>query len=94
MAKSSAIQKNNTRKQKVQQLVNKRSLLKQKIYDKNLSLEERFELVMKLAKMTRNSATVRLRNRCAITGRPRGFYRKFSLSRNMLRDLAGKGLQN
>ena len=69
----------------------KRSLLKKQIYDKTISPEERYYLVMTLASISRNSSKSRIRNRCLITGRPRGYYRKMGLSRIMLRDLAGKG---
>lgn len=92
MAKISSIQKNNRRKQMAQRLYSKRIGLKEKIYDKALSLEERFLIVMLLAKLPRNSAPSRIRNRCEITGRPRGVYNKFGLSRNKLRELGSKGL--
>ncbi len=92
MAKVSSIQKNNRRKKLASSLNNKRAALKAKIYDKDLPLDERFNLVMALAKLPRNSARNRIRNRCELTGRPRGVYRKFGLSRNMLRDLSGKGV--
>ncbi|WP_375359108.1 30S ribosomal protein S14 [Candidatus Tisiphia endosymbiont of Neophilaenus lineatus] len=92
MAKVSSIKKNNRRKKMAQSLYNKRAKLKDKIYDKTLSLEERFSLVMVLAKLPRNSAMNRVRNRCELTGRPRGVYSKFGLSRNKLRDLGSKGL--
>lgn len=92
MAKVSSIQKNNLRKQMAQRLYTKRVKLKEKIYDKTLSLEERFALVMRLAKLPRDSASIRIRNRCEITGRPRGVYNKFGLSRNKLRELGSKGL--
>ena len=59
---------------------------------KDLPLEERFDLVVKLAKLPRNSAQNRVRNRCALTGRPRGYHRKMGISRNMLRELAAQGL--
>lgn len=92
MAKVSSIQKNNRRKKNAQSAYNKRAKLKEKIYDKTLSLEERFSLVMTLAQLPRNSAMTRVRNRCALTGRPRGVYSKFGLSRNKLRELGSKGL--
>lgn len=91
MAKVSSIKRNNKRKKLSKSLFQKRSLLKSKIYDKSLPLEQRFSVVMALAQLPRNSAITRIRNRCELTGRPRGFIRKFGLSRNMLRDLAGKG---
>ncbi|WP_253308008.1 MULTISPECIES: 30S ribosomal protein S14 [unclassified Rickettsia] len=92
MAKLSSIKKNERRKKISQSLYNKRTKLKNKIYDKNISLEERFSLVMTLAQLPRNSAAIRVRNRCELTGRPRGVSQKFGISRNMLRVLAGKGL--
>jgi len=92
MAKTSSIDKNNKRKKLVDGLAKKRGDLKARIYDKDLPLEERFKLIMTLAKLPRNSASVRVRNRCALTGRPRGFINKFGLSRNMLRELGSKGL--
>lgn len=92
MAKVSSIQKNEKRKKLTKSLKNKRQALKAKIYNKAISLEERFALVMELAKVPRNSARTRVRNRCALTGRPRGVYSKFELSRNMLRDFSGQGL--
>jgi small subunit ribosomal protein S14 len=91
MAKVSSIERNNKRKRLAKSLSNKRATLKAKIYDKTIPLEERFSLVMALAQLPRNSARTRIRNRCELTGRPRGVYRKFALSRNMIRDLSGKG---
>lgn len=92
MAKESSIQKNNKRKKLANGLYNKRAKLKEQIHNKDLLLEERFALVIKLAKLPRNSAINRVRSRCEITGRPRGVYSKFGLSRNKLRELAGEGL--
>ncbi|WPY00528.1 30S ribosomal protein S14 [Candidatus Trichorickettsia mobilis] len=92
MAKVSSINNNNKRKELARKFFLKRAKLKDEIYDKNISLGDRFDLVMKLAKLPRNSATTRVRNRCKLTGRPRGVSRKFFLSRNMIRDLGGKGL--
>lgn len=92
MAKLSSIKKNERRKKFSQSLYSKRTKLKNKIYDKNISLEERFSLVMTLAQLPRNSAAIRVRNRCELTGRPRGVSKKFGISRNMLRVLVGKGL--
>ena len=91
MAKTSSIEKNKKRKKMVQVFSKKRLALKAKIYDKTLSLEARFSLVIELGKLPRNSASTRIRNRCELTGRPRGYCRKFGLSRNMLRDLGSKG---
>lgn len=92
MAKVSSIQRNDKRKKLVKSLASKRGELKSQIYSKDLPIEERFNLVLKLAKLPRNSAKTRVRNRCALTGRPRGYYGKMGLSRNMIRELAGKGM--
>jgi small subunit ribosomal protein S14 len=91
MAKISSIEKNKKRKRMVQAFEAKRRELKSKIHDKTLALEDRFSLIVALGKLPRNSAPIRVRNRCELTGRPRGYYRKFGLSRNMLRDLGSKG---
>ncbi len=92
MAKKSSIEKNNKRKSMNASLRNKRTILKSQIYDKTIPLGERFAIVVKLAALPRNSARTRIRNRCELTGRPRGYYKKFKMSRNMLRDFAGKGM--
>ena len=92
MAKKSSIEKNSKRKRMNAVMRAKRAALKAQIYNKGLPLGERFALVMKLAGLPRNSARTRIRNRCELSGRPRGYYRKFKLSRNMLRDFAGQGL--
>ena len=92
MAKTSAIQ----RKLKIIRLVNKfskkRKELKKIIKNRKLPLDERFNAQLKLAKLPRNSAKVRIRNRCEITGRPRGVYRKLKISRIALRELASRGI--
>jgi small subunit ribosomal protein S14 len=92
MARVSAVQKNNKRIAMVKSFAQKRLALKQAIYDKKIPLEKRFSLIMQLAALPRNSARNRIRNRCHLTGRPRAYNRKIGLSRNMLRDLAGKGM--
>jgi small subunit ribosomal protein S14 len=92
MAKLGSIQRNDKRKRLVKSLSNKRKSLKTEIMKKDLPLEERFSLVVKLAKLPRNSAQNRVRNRCALTGRPRGYHRKMGISRNMLRELAAQGM--
>ncbi len=92
MAKKSSVQKNLKRMRMSSSLLDKRAKLKTTIYDKKLPLDERFNLVLKLASLPRNSAKIRVRNRCELTGRPRGYYSKFKLSRNMVRELAGFGL--
>ena len=91
MAKVSAIDKNKKRIAKELQARKKRAKLKDVIYDKEIAIEERFAAVQKLSKLPRNSSAVRVRNRCALTGRPRGNYRFFGLCRNMLRELAASG---
>jgi len=92
MAKSSSIERNNKRKKMTKKYSGKRARLKEIAMNKELSIEERFEAQLKLAKLPRNSSKVRIRNRCLITGRPRGYYRKFAISRIALRDLASIGL--
>lgn len=92
MAKQSAIQKNNRRRKLVDQYAAKRSELKAIARDSTRQPEERFAARMKLAKLPRNSAKTRIRNRCEITGRPRGYYRKFRMSRIAVRELGSNGL--
>lgn len=91
MAKKSAVNNNNKKKRMVAKDAAKRAKLKAVIADKATSMEERFEAVLKLAKLPRNGSKVRVRNRCELTGRPRATYRKFKLSRGILRDLANRG---
>ena len=92
MAKKSAIEKNNRRKKLVEQYAEKRAALKAKALDENLPLEERFQARMDLAKLPRNSAPSRVRNRCEVTGRPRAYYRKLKMSRIALRELGSAGM--
>ena len=91
MAKMSAINKNNMRIKLSQKYHKKRSNLKKIIMDKNISLEERFKAQQRLSKLPRNSAKVRVMNRCQITGRPHGVYRKLKISRIALRQLGLEG---
>ena len=91
MAKTSSIQRNLKRIRLVKKFSKKRHELKKIINNKKLPLEERFKAQLKLAKLPRNSAKIRIRNRCEITGRPHGVYRKLKISRIALRDLASKG---
>jgi len=91
MAKTSAVERNKKRERLAKQYRARRAALKAKIYDRSLSVEERFELTIKLAQMPRNGSRTRLHSRCELTGRPRGNYRKFNLSRIVLRDLASAG---
>ena len=91
MAKMSAINKNNRRIKLSDKYYKKRMQLKKIIMDKKLSLEERFKAQQKLSKLPRNSAKVRVMNRCQITGRPHGVYRKLKISRIALRQLGLEG---
>ena len=91
MAKTSSIQRNLKRIKLVKKFSKKRKELKKIIKNKNLPLEERFNAQLKLAKLPRNSARTRIRNRCEITGRPHGVYRKLKISRIALRELASSG---
>ena len=92
MAKTSSVNKNNRRKQLVAQYAAKRKRLKDLANDLSKPSEERFATRLKLAQLPRNSAPSRVRNRCELTGRARGYYRKLRLCRNMLRELASQGL--
>ena len=92
MAKLSSINKNNKRIKLSDKFYKKRIKLKKVIMDKKLTLEERFKAQQKLSKLPRNSAKVRVMNRCQITGRPHGVYRKLKISRIALRDLGLHGL--
>ncbi|VBB68564.1 SSU ribosomal protein S14p (S29e) @ SSU ribosomal protein S14p (S29e), zinc-independent [invertebrate metagenome] len=91
MARVSSMERNKKRERLARQQAAGRGRLKTIIMDRTASPEERFAAVLKLAAMARNGAIGRVRNRCEITGRPRGTYRKFKLGRVMLRDLASKG---
>ena len=91
MAKKSSIEKNNRRRRLVEQYAKKRADLKATALNESLPLEERFEARMKLAKLPRNSAPNRIRNRCEISGRPRAYYRKLKMSRIALRDYGSQG---
>lgn len=91
MAKAAAIQRDLKRRKMVKSLSAKRKALKEIIYNRDLPMEERFQAQLKLSELPRNSAKIRERNRCALTGRPRAFHRKFGLCRIKLRDLASTG---
>ena len=91
MAKVSAVQKNKNRAKLVDKFAAKRAALKAVIRDKGVSMEDRFKAQLKLAKLPRNSAKSRLRNRCEVSGRPRGYYRKLRMSRIALRSLGNSG---
>ena len=92
MAKTSAIQRNLKRIRLEKKFAKKRLALVKIIKNKKLSLEERFAAQLKLAKIPRNSAKTRIRNRCEITGRPHCVYRKLKISRIALREMASKGM--
>jgi len=91
MAKISSIQKNAFRQDLVKKFSKRRFLLKKKIMQKDLSIEERMNFQNKLNELPRNSSPIRIRNRCKLTGRTRGVYRKFGLSRIKLRELSMLG---
>jgi small subunit ribosomal protein S14 len=91
MAKKSAVEKNNNRRRMVARDATKRAELRAIVRDRSREPDERFEATLALAKLPRNSAKSRVRNRCALTGRPRGYHRKFGLSRIALRDLGSTG---
>ncbi len=91
MAKLSSIQKNNLRSKLINKYKSRRDILKSKVKNKSLSLEERIVFQNKLNELPRNSSAVRHRNRCELTGRSRGVYRKFKLSRIKLRELSMTG---
>ena len=92
MAKKSSIEKNNRRRRQSKKHQGRRSRLKAIARDKTKPMEERFAATLKLAELPRNSSATRVRNRCEVSGRPRGYYRKLKLSRIALRDLGSKGL--
>ena len=91
MAKTSAVQRNLKRIRMAKRFENKRKKLKAIVSNRKLPLNERFAAQLKLSKLPKNSAKTRIRNRCEITGRPHGVYRKLRISRIALRDLALKG---
>ena len=92
MAKKSSIEKNNRRRKMVARFAARRAELKRISGDESLSLEERFQARLKLAELPRNSSKVRIRNRCEVSGRPRGVYRKLKMSRIAIRDLGSTGM--
>ena len=91
MAKTSAVQKNQKRTRLAKKFEARRARLKAIAQDRSLPAEECFAARLKLAELPRNSSPVRIRNRCELSGRPRGYYRKFKISRIALRDLASQG---
>lgn len=91
MAKKAMVEKNKRRMRLAENKSASRKALKALIMNKETSMEDRIEAVLKLTKLGANSSKVRYRNRCELSGRPRGFYRKFKLSRIAFRDLASSG---
>lgn len=91
MAKASSVNRDLKRRKLVKSQAAKRAALKAITQNRDLPLEERFAAMVKLSDLPSNGAKIRIRNRCALTGRPRGNFRKFNLSRNALRLLASRG---
>ena len=91
MAKKSSVERNNKRARMARKFAGKRARLKAIASDRSLPMEEQFGARLKLSKLPRNSSQVRIQNRCELSGRPRGVYRKFRMSRIALRDLASRG---
>ncbi len=91
MAKTSMVERNNKRRRLTKKYMTRRTRLKALAADRNLPAEERFAARLRLAELPRNSSPVRIRNRCELSGRPRGYYRKLKLSRIALRQLSNEG---
>jgi len=92
MAKKSAVENNQRKQRLAKKFAGRRRRLLEVANDEARPMEERFEARLRLAALPRNGAIVRVRNRCEVTGRPRGFYRKMKMSRIALRELGNKGL--
>ena len=92
MAKTSSVEKNKHRRKLVDRYAARRQALKDIVMDQSKPMDERFRAQLKLSALPRNSAKIRIRNRCEITGRPRAYYRKLKMSRVALRDLGNNGL--
>ena len=91
MAKVSAFTKNKRRERKVANQANKRASLKAIVMNRDLPIEERFKAQLKLNELPRDGSKIRVRNRCEVSGRPRGYYRKLKMSRIALRELGNYG---
>jgi len=91
MAKKSSVEKNARRVKLTKQIAPRRERLKALARDRDAAPEDRFEAQLKLSELPRNSSQTRVRNRCSLTGRPRGYYRKFKMSRIAVRELASAG---
>ncbi|MEM6616863.1 MAG: 30S ribosomal protein S14 [Pseudomonadota bacterium] len=92
MAKKSAVERDKKRRRMAAKFANKRAKLKEMAKDEQLPMEERFKARLKLAELPRNSSETRHRNRCVVSGRPRGYYRKLKMSRIALRELGSRGM--
>jgi len=92
MAKTSSIEKNKRRRKLTKKFASKRSRLKAIANDRDKPLEERFDAAVKLAALPRNGSATRIRNRCNVTGRARGYYRKLKMSRIAIREFGARGL--
>ncbi len=92
MAKKSAVERNEKRRRMAERYAAKRAELRAIARNRDLPIEERFAAQLKLSELPRNSAPTRYKNRCEVTGRPRGFYRKLRMSRIALRELGNQGL--
>ena len=91
MAKKAMVERERKRRRMVERYAAKRAALKDIANDREISMEERFTAALQLAKLPRNSSATRLHNRCELTGRPKGYYRKLRISRIALRELGGAG---
>lgn len=92
MAKTSMVERNRKRQKLAKKYASRRATLKARAEDQSMPQEERFQARLKLAELPRNSSPVRIRNRCEVSGRPRGYYRKLRMSRIALRELTSNGL--
>ena len=91
MAKKAMVERERKRQRMVERHAEARAEMKKILADRDLGIEERFKVTLRLAKMPRNSSPTRLHNRCQITGRPKGYYRKLKISRIAVRELGGRG---
>lgn len=92
MAKTSQVMRDQRRKALIEKYAQRRAELREKLKDRSFSMEQKLDLQKEFAKLPRNSCPTRLNRRCAISGRSRGYYRKFEISRIALRDLALRGM--
>ncbi len=91
MAKKAMVERERKRQRMVERHAGARRAMKEILADRGISIEERFKVTLRLAKMPRNSSPTRLHNRCRISGRPKGYYRKLKISRIAVRELGGSG---